>query len=538
MARFVTRIFTLLLTMLLCQGLVGQSKNGPLLENPLGSAHDVVPPSPTAAGLTRFVDVPVGLHTGTAQYQIPLGTISVGGLSVPLTLDYATNGVRVDDIGTWVGMGWSLSTGGAVNRTVRDEPDEYAHGVFWDFPQASTRFLESAMFAEVVEQLMTSNSVDGEPDAFSYSWPHGGGKFYMRAGKPVLLNRCADSLLFGVDDSGKDFFELRTAASATYLYGAGETEFNTGNKYRVKCTTSWLMSKMSNLDGDTIVFRYSNCGYNYVGARTFSMIGSLNRPCESCPGTGLEGPVESNAGIYGKRLSEIMANDGSRAVFHSSDDGAIGVRLDSVVMIAPDGSVLSRHHFSYAYYNQRRFLTRLESRGSDTDKLLFGFSYYDTGIIPPRLDYGRDHWGFANGAHNTNTMPHFPAIGFDGQNADRNPNLVYARAGSLREVSLPTGGTHSFEYELNTSLALGTEDLDRFILHLFDGATRDTIKEAEIIVPFDQDVLFTLATSPDANTTQYGPKWHALFILEDENGSEVEAWTISQEIRFFIRVCG
>ena len=45
-------------------------------------------PSTQAASLGEFGDVPMSLYTGRAQVSIPIITLTDGGHSVPVTLDY------------------------------------------------------------------------------------------------------------------------------------------------------------------------------------------------------------------------------------------------------------------------------------------------------------------------------------------------------------------------------------------------------------------------------------------------------------------
>lgn len=63
----------------------------------------VVPPSPAAAQLGKFESGDVGMYTGTAQYMIPLYTFETPNYSLPLSLNYSSNGLKVDELATWVG---------------------------------------------------------------------------------------------------------------------------------------------------------------------------------------------------------------------------------------------------------------------------------------------------------------------------------------------------------------------------------------------------------------------------------------------------
>ncbi len=85
---------------------------------------DVTPPSPTAASLGTYGQVPVGMFTGTAQFSIPLYQLKSRNLILPISLDYSSNGVKVNKVASWVGMDWSLNAGGVITRIIRDNADE------------------------------------------------------------------------------------------------------------------------------------------------------------------------------------------------------------------------------------------------------------------------------------------------------------------------------------------------------------------------------------------------------------------------------
>src|ERR1700740_2827459 len=71
----------------------------------------MLPPSPEAAMLGRFGDIPIGYYTGTADISIPLYTIKEDGIEVPITLSYHSSGIKVADQATDVGLGWMLEPG-------------------------------------------------------------------------------------------------------------------------------------------------------------------------------------------------------------------------------------------------------------------------------------------------------------------------------------------------------------------------------------------------------------------------------------------
>ena len=55
---------------------------------------------------------------------IPLLTLKDKSNSLPISLTYSGNGVKLSDLPTWTGMNWRLNAGGIINRVVPDLPDE------------------------------------------------------------------------------------------------------------------------------------------------------------------------------------------------------------------------------------------------------------------------------------------------------------------------------------------------------------------------------------------------------------------------------
>ena len=86
---------------------------------------EVIPPSPTVAGLMRFEEVPVNLYTGAPSISIPLFSKPLhSGMGMSVQLSYNTSGIRIDERSGWTGTGWTLMAGGSISRTVKHLPDD------------------------------------------------------------------------------------------------------------------------------------------------------------------------------------------------------------------------------------------------------------------------------------------------------------------------------------------------------------------------------------------------------------------------------
>ncbi len=85
----------------------------------------VILPSPSSAALVNMINENVDLYTGKTSVTIPIYSLKSGSIVVPITLQGTANAHKVNDIGTNVGMGFSLNTGGSITRIMKSLPDEF-----------------------------------------------------------------------------------------------------------------------------------------------------------------------------------------------------------------------------------------------------------------------------------------------------------------------------------------------------------------------------------------------------------------------------
>ncbi len=145
---------------------------------------NIIPPSPEASKLANFVEVPVSYYTGTPNINIPITNVKSGALQLPISLTYNASGNRVEDIASWVGLGWTLNAGGVVTRVVRGLPDDHKANSSLNFFQVSEsntnmyNFLQSATLAtEAFYADAARGCNDTEPDQFYFNFNGYSGKF-------------------------------------------------------------------------------------------------------------------------------------------------------------------------------------------------------------------------------------------------------------------------------------------------------------------------------------------------------------------------
>ncbi len=213
-----------------------------------------VPQSPTVAGLSKYFDVPVNMNTGQPNISIPIYTIKTGNITVPVTLSYNAGGIRVNEHAGWVGMGWSINTGGIINKRVNGFDDfstslqsvgtlnqmdpyvipGYAHfgmpisnisDIVDSFNFNTNSQVSSTQYANFFARIGNGN-VDAEADEYFYSTPQGGGKLFYNQRRGAFemdkYNGWKASHTFTGDGHDVTGFTLESNNGIVYEFGSGD----------------------------------------------------------------------------------------------------------------------------------------------------------------------------------------------------------------------------------------------------------------------------------------------------------------------------
>ncbi|MBB4808299.1 hypothetical protein HNP38_003641 [Chryseobacterium defluvii] len=92
----------------------------------LRNLPEIIPPSPTVNSLMKFEEIPVSNYTGVPSVSIPIASLPTGlkDVGINIGLQYHIYNAKPEDKASEVGLGWSLSAGGTISRTVMGSPDE------------------------------------------------------------------------------------------------------------------------------------------------------------------------------------------------------------------------------------------------------------------------------------------------------------------------------------------------------------------------------------------------------------------------------
>lgn len=441
---------------------------------------NVIPPSPTAASLARYGEVPVSYYTGLPQISIPMYEVKQGNISVPVSLSYHAGGIKVEEMASWVGLGWSLRSGGVITRSVRGLPDE-SQSFFNPANNIST--LLSSTGNTLLNFLRGTENLteDGESDIYSFSLgDESGSFFYDQSGVIHMLPLSKIQVIkttagFQVNDTkGTSYYFENpeyTVVEKTKTQGSVPPLPNIFNI----SPTAWYLTRIISGDrADTVRFEYEGFITNYDLAPVETKYQIIEYGGSLCNLT--NSITRTYNKVYGQRLTRIRFRNGSVKFKANTDrEDLLGdKRLDEVEILNADESVFKKYFLYYTYFESINY--GCETATYPTNKRLKIDSVveasgtkrnppyimgYDSQNLPCRTSYGRDHWGYYNGvSYNTTLVPSFTYPGPSGPliyaGADRSVNPYFVGACSLNKMTYPTGGYTNYEFESNTVWNLTT----------------------------------------------------------------------------------
>lgn len=465
--------------------------------------------SPEAASLGKFGDVPVSYYTGTPDITVPLYTIRSGGLEVPVTLSYHASGIKVDEIASWVGLGWALNAGGVITRTIRGIADEKSNGYLatydslysdtnWPIAQSSMRSFSGCPSSDFA-CLVQHGAVDTEPDIYFYNFNRHAGKFVH---VPPELDPEEIVLIpyknLDISQTAINEWTIITDDGTRYVFGSPsgvgpevESIFDDSQTYwdgnvaegspagRGLYNSGWWLREIHPAGSNgTIRFYYERATQQAAWRDKISEVEQLSR-CTFAAGTYF---VTSDKRVratmqrlttYQPYLTRIETPSETISFISSLDRqdqpfGTTGLRkLEEIKVFSKNGTLKKHVKLDHGSFNSGQAdaeRLRLESireipvtAGSAGPTWQFDYIDQADGVqLPAYGSFDRDHWGYYNGAGNTNSaLPEISELDIAG--ANREPDSVAMQAGLLEQITWPTGGYTQITYEPHDYSRIGIE---------------------------------------------------------------------------------
>ena len=451
---------------------------------------DYTPASPNAFAITKFGDIPINEFTGMVTANIPVYTYKAGKLEVPITLNYAGAGVKVNQTASWTGINWTLNAGGVITRTIHDKPDEsaYLDGRITGDMIDPAGFLNGSQYGAWLNMIFAKlrRVYDVKPDEYSFSFPGYSGSFFMDDNFIPRLVKADSNLKIEIVGTETDLkarlrqskeFCITTANGVKHFFGGEngtETTFPGTTHDNPYSPTGFYLTRMEHPDYGTIYFDYETDPTSKhirldQGERVTIIEYELMDQNMECvrPQTDEGHSFFANGLIVsnGKHLSKIRsANNYIEVSFGASAGSPFNyTKVLNSITVKNGTTQLQKVDLSYLFpqtptTSERFFLTKVEfnkdkNYGSGGRKYeQYVMDYNDPLALPnSRMSQATDIYSYYNGmVSNTTALPQNNDILFNNYYpnlADRSSNFTYAVKGSLKKITYPTGGYSIFEYE-------------------------------------------------------------------------------------------
>lgn len=359
------------------------------------SLPNYAPLSPEVANLARYTETPVNLYTGVPNISVPIYTIKTSNLEIPISLSYHAGGHKVEEIASWVGLGWSLNAGGVIYRQTRQLPDDSPVGYIRtqhtveELNQACNTCNSSCNKCKItLLQQALGGEIDYEPDNFNFSFLGYSGNFYFNQDRTsenpygeLIQSPISDikiDYLFKSDGSSQDgFFDkfiLTTPDGNKFIFEASNGDFISSSETlsgeylsgslpqsppissqnNIPHNTSWKLSKIELISGEEIEFDYDN--YPYSNKCT-----PINEWALTPPSTAEYGEHYSInlASGTNSRIKKITFNSGyidfiAQNNFREDllfDKALSEIKVFSKLTNTPNDLLVNHIKFDYTYFN-------------------------------------------------------------------------------------------------------------------------------------------------------------------------------------------
>jgi YD repeat-containing protein len=432
---------------------------------------NIIPPSPEAAALAKYADIPVSLYSGIPQIAIPLYELHERKLTLPITLSYHASGNKVENMAPRTGLGWSLLSEGVVTRTVRGWPDENSSYGFLNQVRSHvlTDFTTSSRTPEERYDWFSS-MVDGckdiEPDLFYVNVAGYSFKFMFNwRGEPVIASdRPFKVTPIGMNPGTNDFidgWEIVAEDGTIFTFSEIETTGVVNDLPPLSCRLalseedipqSWYLTSIQTPDRQTYInFEYTS--YTQQHESWSAEFLSHNAALSSA----ITSKERLLTAVYGKHLSRIRTSSGQTVIdflpgsLRTDVDGSEST-LGEMIVKNIHGRIVKHWTFEYDYSTGRLTLKKLTEKAGTLSQPPYEFRYYP-GTLPGAMSFAKDHWGFYNSNNAQTAIRAIRQAPYGGGDpvqlagANREPDPGRVLCGMLREITYPTGGKDILEFE-------------------------------------------------------------------------------------------
>jgi hypothetical protein len=324
------------------------------------------PVTPNAASFAKNGLFPVDYYTGKVNISIPIYTIKTKETTVPISISYNSAGIQLDELASWVGLGWNLNAGGAVVRNVKGIPD---NGV--PVPDISSLDFTANSYDALYSQFnpYRFGTLDSAYDEFIVNAPGLSGTFYFVDNKAIFKD--LQNTVVKTSNANNRLWEETEALEITkddgtiYRFGksldgydASEKNRNVSGSYKPDYVSTWYLTEIippnSKNSNDFIFFKYKS-----LASTSDYAIVVGEQLVESAIAPNIQPQLKSifpdNSSCNKQFLTSINFNSGSIEFTStlSRQDLTADCKLDKISIFSLNGiskTLIQEYGFVFDYY--------------------------------------------------------------------------------------------------------------------------------------------------------------------------------------------
>jgi len=478
-------------------------------------------PAPSTAetySFSKIGNLPMDLFHGKANVNIPLYTITVDGIDIPIALSYNTGGIKLNEVASTVGLGWSLSIPGTIYQNIIGYDDAkvpFFNKNYRAYEIYNQTFDHNSEYNNIRDSL---NSIyrgyyDTLPDLYDFGLPGISGRFILSGNQGMTIpdenifitfqNGQNHQKKFVVNDTDGNQYSL-SVKNHSLSYNPSEPAETSSSLYKLDSIRTRSNRVVSFYYEKNMVYTERN-KLEKATVKITPLIDPGNT--QYLPPPPYE-TVDTYTTNFENLITRIDFPEGSVEFLYSDDgddlkvegyahradlDSNNGVALRRVTVRNKSNTVISDYIFNYGYFSSDNsdktfedYRLKLESVYSVPLESQHKFTYNEEFGLPARNSNNDDYWGYINNLTNSYSDSNIPNVIHTDRNLfgisfspkvkrrDRSPNPLYNQIGSLTSIEYPTGGTKRLYYETPV-----TEILNTNIYTLSDGTVRELISRPD-----------------------------------------------------------
>lgn len=240
---------------------------------------NISPPPPDVHSLYKFTEIPVSHTTGVPNINVPIHEIKLKDFTLPISINYHSSGIIIDEIASDIGLGWSLSAGGLISQIAIGKPDfgngiivphddvlDDACGAITPFSQCNEDYYTLREYSSYNNE---NNGTDTQPDIYIFNAGTINGKFFFdlngnahtipKSDIKIIRNNNLDYTI--IDQNGNKYLFQTISTNLNHNVLEYSSNGLGGSSYSENY--SLYLTKIETINNEKIEFEYNSITYKY-----------------------------------------------------------------------------------------------------------------------------------------------------------------------------------------------------------------------------------------------------------------------------------